>query len=227
MDLGSVDRVLLPNGVRLNCARSGSGAPAVLLHGLGHDTTTWDPVPLPVHRHAFDLRGHGRSDRTPTYSLELMADDVIHALTLLGLDRPLVIGHSMGAVVASLVAAERPDLVGDLVLEEPRPPVPADPPAASMPNPEDETLPYDWRVVRDIRVQIDNPAPNRREALSAITARTLVIAGGPTSQIPQDALAEYAGMIKDSTLVTIDAGHTPHRDASDEFLAVVTEWLSS
>ncbi|HVK24754.1 MAG TPA: alpha/beta hydrolase [Actinokineospora sp.] len=219
--------MLLPNGVRLNCVRSGSGAPTVLLHGLGHDTTTWDAVALPGLLHAFDLRGHGRSDRTPEYSLELMAEDVVHALALLGLDRPLLIGHSMGAVVASLVAAERPDLVGELVLEEPRPPVPADPPSSGRPNPEDDSLPYDWRAVRDLRVQVDHPSANRRDALAAITARTLVIAGGPTSQIPQDALAEYAAMIKDCTFVTIDAGHTPHQDAPAEFLAVVTEWLSS
>ncbi|WP_436493714.1 alpha/beta fold hydrolase [Actinokineospora sp. HUAS TT18] len=216
--------MLLPNGVRLNCVRSGSGHPAVLLHGLGENASTWDPAPLPVHRHALDLRGHGAADRTAEYSLELMAEDVVLALTQLGFDRPLVVGHSMGAVIASLVAAARPDLVGDLVLEEPRPPLPPNPPRVGD-VPEDDSLPYDWRMVRAIRAQVDHPSANRREALAAITARTLVIGGGPSSQIKQDELAEYAGMIKDSTFVTIDAGHTPHRDAPAQFLAVVTEWL--
>lgn len=224
--MGTVDRVHLPNGVRLHHDESGEGPPAVLLHGLGNDGTTWSPVGLPFRRHALDLRGHGRSDRTPAYSFELMAEDVIEALELLDLAAPLIIGHSMGAIVATLVAAERPDLVGGLVLEEPRPPLAPNPPRV-LPNPPDETLPYDWRAVRDLRDQLDNPSPNRRDALTAITARTLVIGGGPTSQVPQDALRELAETISDSTFVTIDAGHTPHRDLPGEFLAVVTTWAES
>ncbi|MEV7712904.1 alpha/beta hydrolase, partial [Streptomyces sp. NPDC088270] len=55
----------------------------------------------------------------------------------------------------------------------------------------------------------------------AITAPTLVIGGGPTSQIAQESLVWLAGRIPDGRYVTIDAGHLVHTERPDEFLAEV------
>jgi pimeloyl-ACP methyl ester carboxylesterase len=65
-----------------------------------------------------DARNHGRSDSGPA-SPALLAADVAAVMCSLGLDRSAVIGHSVGAHTAALLAAERPDAVSRLVLEDP------------------------------------------------------------------------------------------------------------
>lgn len=101
----------------------GPGPPLVLLHGMQADGLTWLRTALAIeadHRVIMpDLRGHGRSGRVGPAgtSLQAMADDMHHLLDELGLDRPLVTGHSMGADVAGRVAAGR--VVAGLLLVEP------------------------------------------------------------------------------------------------------------
>ncbi|GIG23684.1 hydrolase [Cellulomonas chitinilytica] len=65
-----------------------------------------------------DLRGQGRSDpvRVETCSLEQMADDVAALTARLGLERPILLGHSAGGFVALHAALRHPDRVGGLVL---------------------------------------------------------------------------------------------------------------
>ncbi len=96
----------------------------VLLHGLGSARSTWDPI-IPALTNqcrvlAFDQRGHGKSSRASgTYTLEHYVPDAIafcEAVTT----RPVVlVGHSLGGVVAGSVARTRPDLVRGLLLEDP------------------------------------------------------------------------------------------------------------
>lgn len=65
-----------------------------------------------------DLRGQGRSGRPPldTCSLEQMADDVVDLAVMLGVERPIIFGHSAGGFVAMTAAARHPDLVGGVIL---------------------------------------------------------------------------------------------------------------
>lgn len=65
-----------------------------------------------------DLRGHGRSATVDLvdWSLEQCADDVAAACARLGVERPVVVGHSMGAPVALLCAVRHPELVGGVVV---------------------------------------------------------------------------------------------------------------
>ena len=96
----------------------------VLLHGLGSARSTWDPI-IPALTNqcrvlAFDQRGHGESSHASgTYTLEHYVPDAIafcEAVTT----RPVVlVGHSLGGVVAASVARTRPDLVRGLLLEDP------------------------------------------------------------------------------------------------------------
>jgi pimeloyl-ACP methyl ester carboxylesterase len=100
----------------------GPGRPVVLLHGLAGSGTELAPTAeaLPEHRVlVVDLRGHGRSTRRPadTSRAAFVADVV--ALLERECDEPAVlVGQSMGAHTAMLVAAARPDLVERLVLLE-------------------------------------------------------------------------------------------------------------
>jgi pimeloyl-ACP methyl ester carboxylesterase len=200
--------------------------PLVLLHALGEDATNWDGVVAAFVRHwrvyALDLRGHGESDRPGDYSFELMRDDVLGFLDTLGLSRVDLVGHSMGGVVAYLLAEERPERVGRLVLEEVPPPFPRE---RTIPTRPDEPVPFDWAVVPAIKGQVDDPAPAWLERLGEISAPTLVVAGGPQSHVPQDQISEMARRIPDCQAVTIPAGHLVHDAMPGKFTETVMRFL--
>lgn len=215
-------------GVRLAYEVAGppDGEPLVLLPALGESAGDWAPVrdALAGERrvYALDLRGHGRSERTAAYSLELMRDDVLGFLDALGLERVELAGHSMGGVVAYLAAQEQPHRVVRLVLEDVPPPLPRE--AAAPVRPEGP-LTFDWDMVLAVRRQLDRPDPLWLERLDRITAPTLVVAGGPTSHIAQDRLAELVRRIPDARMVTIPVGHLVHAAAPDEFTEAVAGFL--
>ncbi|GGZ58774.1 alpha/beta fold hydrolase [Streptomyces bluensis] len=215
-------------GIRLAYRVSGPPAapPVVLLHALGEDATDWEPVvPLLARSrrvYALDLRGHGRSDWPGDYSLELMRADVLRFLDALGLDRVDLIGHSMGGIVAYLLAQDHPQRVTRLVLEDVPVPRPREPNTPTRP---DGNLTFDWETVPAVRRQIDQPDPRWLEGLSRITAETLVVAGGPRSHVSQDGVAELARRIPGALMVTIPVGHLVHHAVPEAFTEVVAEFL--
>ena len=98
------------------------GTPALLLiHGSAGSTAWWDPV-VPALAGAcrvirVDLLGHGRSSSPARgYDIPAHADRVGAALDRLGAGRVVVIGHSMGCMVATALAEQRPDRVAGLAL---------------------------------------------------------------------------------------------------------------
>jgi non-heme chloroperoxidase len=102
----AAQRILLTTveGERMTVQATGAGRPVLLVHGLGGSHHDWDATIdrlARTHRvHTVDLRGHGARagvDARPT--LESMARDVALVLDTLQLDRPLLVGHSMGALV--------------------------------------------------------------------------------------------------------------------------------
>lgn len=219
------------NGIRLAYQTAGHPeSPAmVLLHALGDDAMTWAEVTAAFadswRVYALDLRGHGRSDHPGFYSFELMRDDVRGFLDALGLRRATLIGHSMGGLVAYLLAEQHPHLIDRLVIEDAPVPVPAEPPRA-VPPPPDTPTPFDWAVVQAVYRQRNAPDPEWLARLDRITAPTLVIAGGPGSQIPQEQVAELAARIPDARLVMVPAGHEVHSNAPIEFIAAVRDFLA-
>lgn len=80
--------------------------PILFLHGGGLNAHTWDVVCLMLRREyhclALDQRGHGDSEWEPTsnYSHDSQVDDVEGLIAKLGLERPLIVGHSMGGFAA-------------------------------------------------------------------------------------------------------------------------------
>jgi pimeloyl-ACP methyl ester carboxylesterase len=120
-----VERQFDSGTVTLNYAEGPAGGlPLVLVHGLSYRWQSWLAVmpglALRWHLYAPDLRGFGRSGRVPgSYrAVDYAADIVAFLRRIVG--RPAVIvGHSLGAIVTIAVAADAPELVRAVVLEEP------------------------------------------------------------------------------------------------------------
>ncbi|MGW4567208.1 alpha/beta fold hydrolase [Streptomyces sp. NPDC004561] len=221
------------NGITLACRSWGprDAPPILLLHARGADGADWSRIaerlaapPVPRRVHAPDLRGHGRSDRPGEYGLEEMSDDVHALMGALGIGGTDVVGHSLGGIVAYLLAQRHPGVVRRLVLEDVCAPVPLDPPRPPAERPAAEP-PFDWAMVRATDEQRNTPDPRWWEHMCRITMPALVIAGGPTSHIPQDQVAKLAELIPDASLVTVDAGHLVHETRPEEFLDALTEFL--
>jgi pimeloyl-ACP methyl ester carboxylesterase len=202
------------------------GPPLVLLHALGENGGDWDNVAPAFGRHwrvyAPDLRGHGRSDWPGDYSVELMRADILAFLDALALDRVDLIGHSLGGMVAYLFAAEHPERLDQLILEDVAAPLPR---KAGVPARPDGQLPFDWEMVLAIRRQIDDPDPAWLDRLSQISAETLVLGGGPASHIPQDRVAELARRIPRARIETIRAGHLIHHTEPAAFTEAALRFL--
>ncbi|MGW5093782.1 alpha/beta fold hydrolase [Streptomyces nodosus] len=215
-------------GIRLACRLWGppDAPPLVLLHALGESATDWEVVVPALARsrrvYALDLRGHGRSDWPGEYSLELMQTDVLRFLDTLGQGPVDLIGHSMGGIVAYLLAENCPQRVSRLVLEDVSTPRPRE---RTTPTRPDGALTFDWEMVLAVRRQIDVPDPGWLERLGRITAKTLVLAGGPRSHVPQDGVAELARRIPGGRLVTIPVGHLVHQAAPEAFTEAVSAFL--
>lgn len=100
---------------------TGSGPALLLLHGLGCDSTTWSSVVPELAKHytviAPDLLGHGASDKpNADYSLGGYANGMRDLLTVLGIDRVTVVGHSLGGGIAMQFAYQYPERTERLVL---------------------------------------------------------------------------------------------------------------
>lgn len=222
-------RTVTVDGVRLAYrVRGPEGAPpVVLVHGRGGDSTDWTEIAagLAADRrvYALDLRGHGLSDHPGEYGFAALRDEIGGFLKALGLAGATVVGHSMGGAAACLLAQREPALVGRLVMEDAPVFFPVLPPRGPAGLPE-EPVAFDWAVLDATNADLNAPDPAWREELTAITAPTLIIGGGPTSHLPQGHLAWMAERVPDARLVTIEAGHLVHAARPREFLAALGEF---
>jgi pimeloyl-ACP methyl ester carboxylesterase len=108
------------NAINLYVETLGGGRPLILLHGgLGSGEMFGPVLPLLAERHqvvAVDLQGHGRTaDIDRPIDVRLMADDIAALIDRLGLDRPDLVGYSLGGGVALQTAAKYPAKAGRLV----------------------------------------------------------------------------------------------------------------
>jgi len=114
-------------GTQYYCIEGAEGPPVLFLHGTGCDSEDWratlhhlNPTHRPTRLRAvlLDFRGHGRSSvpKMP-FRLRDLTNDVLYVLAHLGLDQVMIVGHSLGGMVA-LDAARKSDHVSGLVLLE-------------------------------------------------------------------------------------------------------------
>ena len=120
----AMGRFVTVDGVRLHYIEKGEGPPVILLHGnavTAEDFDTSGVLDLLAKRHrviAFDRPGFGYSDRPhgSAWSARAQADLLRDALVILGVNRPIVLGHSWGAAVALALALNHPTAARGLVL---------------------------------------------------------------------------------------------------------------
>jgi pimeloyl-ACP methyl ester carboxylesterase len=117
-------RFVTVDGVKLHYVERGRGPPVILLHGNIVSSADFDlsgVLDLIAGRHrviAFDRPGFGYSDRPhgSAWSPAAQADLLQHAFAALGIEHPVVLGHSYGAAVALELALNHPNAVSGLVL---------------------------------------------------------------------------------------------------------------
>lgn len=114
-------RTRLIHGYRRSFLVSGDGPPLLLIHGIGDSSEAWrEVIPMLARNHlviAPDLLGHGTSDKPRAdYSVAAYANGMRDLLTVLGIDRVTLVGHSLGGGVALQFAYQYPARVDRLVL---------------------------------------------------------------------------------------------------------------
>ena len=114
-------KLTLGSGLRLEVAERGRGPAILFLHGYTDSWRSFEPVlhrlPEDVRALAPSQRGHGDSERPLFgYRIEDLAADAVSILDAAGIDDAMVVGHSMGSLVAQELAISHPHRVARLVL---------------------------------------------------------------------------------------------------------------
>ena len=116
---------VIANKIKIHYYRTGGDKPPLVLsHGLTDNGLCWTRAAQVLEKDydviLADARGHGLSGAPETgYGVEDRAADLAGLVQALGLERPCLMGHSMGADTTAFMAARYPDLAGCAVLEDP------------------------------------------------------------------------------------------------------------
>lgn len=250
--------------IRLNADITGpeTGPPVVLIHALGTDLTLWDdlipllPPGLRILR--MDLRGHGRSDvPAPPYAMGALIRDLERLMDHFALQDAVVIGVSLGGLIAQGLAIKRFDLVRALILSNTAARI-GSPDlwsrrieeiqtkglAAYAPGAMERMFGRHWReapAMPRIRQTLIDTDPDGWTGCAAaiagtdfytpsasLTLPTLAIAGAYDATTPPDLVRETADLIRGSRFALMRrSGHLPMVDAPDAFAALVDEFLQA
>lgn len=125
MNQGPAEQAAVLNGVSLHWFEWGAPGPEpsiILIHATGFHARCWDQVvkALPDrHVLALDMRGHGRSGKTPPFSWDSYGNDLLAWLAYLGLEGTIAVGHSMGGYALADAAASGGPFFERLLLIDP------------------------------------------------------------------------------------------------------------
>lgn len=250
--------------IRLNAEVSGPvGGPAVvLLHALGTTLSIWDEVvallPAGCRVLRFDQRGHGLSDvPEPPYAMGALVRDAERMMAHFGMRDAVVVGLSLGGLVAQGLAVKRLDLVRGLVLSNTAAKigsvekwgdrvaeVQAEGLAAYAPGAMARMFGRRWQQVagmQRVRAMLAGMDPRGWVGCASaiagtdfytptagLTLPTLAIAGALDGTTPPDLVRETADLILGSRFHLIrGAGHVPMVEKPAEYAAVLSEFLAS
>lgn len=109
------------NGIELYYEVHGEGTPLILIAGLGYPLWQWHLMVPYLEKHfqviTLDNRGVGQTDKPAgPYTASLLAKDLVGLLDALGIDKAVVMGHSMGGFIAQAIALEYPEKISKLIL---------------------------------------------------------------------------------------------------------------
>ncbi len=153
---------VLANDITIHYYRTGdkNKHSILLLHGITDSGLCWSRVAADLESSydviMTDARGHGHSGSEASgVSIALLADDAATVIGALGLQKPYLLGHSMGAITAATVAANYPDLVRAVVLEDPalqdKPPSQTDINKGLLVTGEEQPAQSGWQWLFDLR----------------------------------------------------------------------------
>ncbi|MBZ9636208.1 alpha/beta fold hydrolase [Clostridium sp. FP1] len=112
------------NGINLNIKIQGEGEPLILIHGLGCDNTQWNTEIQKLSREfktvLLDCRGHGKSDKPDSYTLNDHIQDILSIMDTFGFKTANLYGVSMGSYIAQGVAISQPHRIKKLILTVPK-----------------------------------------------------------------------------------------------------------
>ena len=136
---GWTDGYVMANGIRIHYWRTGGDKPVLLMaHGFSDDGLCWTNLAKELENDydiiMADARGHGLSDPpSPSDPADAQAEDLAGLIRELELEKPILMGHSMGSSSVAWLAAEYADIPRAVILEDPRliPRPPGDPRASS------------------------------------------------------------------------------------------------
>ena len=253
--------------MKLVSTEFGDGPPLIILHGLFGSARNWTTFARQLavsHRViTLDLRNHGDSPWSETMTYEDMADDVAEFIADSGLERPCLIGHSMGGKVAMTLALGQEIALGALVVVDIAPVSydsgfahyvealsaidlasverRADADAALAGAVTDPVLRafllqnliardgiYAWRINLSAigaglaglsEFSVAGPA-------AAFTGPTLFIAGGLSGDVTPKHHGTIHKLFPRAEISVLDgAGHWPHAEQPDKFVALVEPFL--
>lgn len=124
---GFTDGYVYANGIRIHYyhAIPAQGKPVmVMVHGVTDIGLCWTTLALKLQKsydiYMLDARGHGLSDPfTPADNGETLVKDVVAFVQVMKLEKPILMGHSMGAATVMRVGAEHPDLAKAIIMLDP------------------------------------------------------------------------------------------------------------
>lgn len=234
--------------IRVSGPLDRSRTPVVLVHGMGGDRTTWRSLAGALRKAgrtvvSFDMRGHGRTGPADSYRLDDFRDDLAAVVEELDAEGVDLVGHSLGAHAALRYAISAPERVRRIVLEE-VPPMPRD--DTDLAEEVAPSTTFGERM-RGIGALVSDPRPFLRFdrslgdpvlsafavaepswwcSLQKVTAPTLVVSGGRRSFLPPKHLRDLAYALPSGDFLTIDAGHSVHRDRREAFAEAVLAHLT-
>ena len=114
------EEMLEVGSVRLSVKEAGSGTDMILIHGRTLSKEDMDPLfdryKERYHVVSYDVRGHGKTESGGTCTLDDLSDDLVGLIDAYQLEKPVVIGFSMGSYIALRTAERYPDLFSGIVL---------------------------------------------------------------------------------------------------------------
>lgn len=113
-------QIMEVNGIHLAIKEDGSGHDMIFIHGKGYSKENMDRLFNYYKNHyhviSYDVRGHGESDKPSAFTLEDDVKDLAGLIKNMHLEKPIVIGFSMGSYIALKTAEEYPELFSKMVL---------------------------------------------------------------------------------------------------------------